>query len=101
MGFFDLPKRPIDIKLLNVENGGSKAMISYKATYSDMMAKQRTGQRKKLYNDDSPMPYTDLRADLGNIPIDEFLVELRKIMEISFSRLKNKGYIYVQMLTIF
>ena len=63
--------------------------------YSDMMAKQRTGQRKKLYNDDSPMPYTDLRADLGNIPIDEFLVELRKIMEISFSRLKNKGYMVV------
>ena len=33
--------------------------------------------------DASPMPYTDLRADLGNIPIDEFLVELRKIMGAS------------------
>lgn len=44
--------------------------------YSDMMAKERTGQRKKLYNDSTPKPYTELRADLGNIPIDEFLVEL-------------------------
>ena len=33
MGFFDPLKRPINIKLLNVENGGSKAMINYKATY--------------------------------------------------------------------
>lgn len=63
--------------------------------YSDMMAKERTGQRKKLYNDSAPKPYTDSRADLGNIPIDEFLVELRKIMEIAFSRLKNKGYMVV------
>ena len=63
--------------------------------YSDMMAKERTGQRKKLYNDANPMPYTDLRADLGNIPIDEFLVELRKILETSFSRLKNKGYMVI------
>ena len=35
MGFFDPPKRPIDIKLLNVENSGPKAIISYKATYND------------------------------------------------------------------
>ena len=27
--------------------------------YSDMMSKERTGQRKKLYNDSSPMPYTE------------------------------------------
>ena len=63
--------------------------------YSDMMAKERTGQRKKLYNDSAPKPYTDSRADLGNIPIDEFLVELRKILEIAVSRLKNKGYMVV------
>lgn len=63
--------------------------------YSDMMAKERTGQRKKLYNDSTPKPYTDSRADLGNIPIDEFLVELRKILEIAVSRLKNKGYLVV------
>jgi hypothetical protein len=39
MGFFDPPKRPVDIKLLNVENDGSKAMISYKATYADKSSK--------------------------------------------------------------
>lgn len=63
--------------------------------YSDMMAKERTGQRKKLYNDSSPMPYTNKESDLGNIPIDDFLGELRKIMELAFSRLKNKGYMVV------
>ncbi len=35
--------------------------------YSDMMCKERTGQRKKLYNDSSPMPYTNDSADFGNI----------------------------------
>jgi len=39
MGFFDPPKRPVDIRLLNVENGGSKAMINYKATYADKSSK--------------------------------------------------------------
>ena len=39
MGFFDPPKCPVDIKLLNVENGGSKAMINYRATYADKSSK--------------------------------------------------------------
>lgn len=63
--------------------------------YSDMMAKERTGQRKKLYNDSNPMPYTDKETDLGNMPIEEFYGALRNIMELCFSRLKNKGYMVV------
>lgn len=63
--------------------------------YSDMMGKARTGQRKKLYKDDSPKPYSDSEADIGNIPIDDFLVELRKILALAFSRLKNTGYMVV------
>ena len=39
MGFFDSPKRPIKIKLLNVENHGSIAMLIYTATYSDKTSK--------------------------------------------------------------
>lgn len=35
MGFFDPPKRPTKIKLLNVENKSSKAIITYMATYAD------------------------------------------------------------------
>lgn len=63
--------------------------------YSDMMNKARTGQRKKLYNDSSPMPYSDRSADLGNMPLEAFYDALREIMELSFSRLKNKGYMVV------
>ena len=63
--------------------------------YSDMMAKERTGQRKKLYNDSSPMPYSDKEIDLGNMQEEEFYDALRNIMQLSFSRLKNKGYMVV------
>lgn len=63
--------------------------------YSDMMNKERTGQRKKLYNDSSPMPYSSQTADLGNMPLEEFYIALRKIMSLCFSRLKNKGYMVV------
>ena len=63
--------------------------------YSDMMAKERTGQRKKLYNDSSPMPYTCEAADLGNMSLEEFYNALRHIMELSFTRLKSRGYMVV------
>ena len=63
--------------------------------YSDMMSKERTGQRKKLYNDSSPMPYTSEDADLGNMPEEQFFEALRSIMEKAFSQLKNKGYMVV------
>lgn len=35
MGFFDPPRRPRNIKILNVENHSSNATVSYSATYSD------------------------------------------------------------------
>ena len=63
--------------------------------YSDMMCKERTGQRKKLYNDSSPKPYTNQSADLGNMPLEQFYIALRDIMQLCFKRLKNKGYMVV------
>ena len=63
--------------------------------YSDMMGKERTGQRKKLYNDASPKPYTDLEADLGNMPLEHFFNSLREIMTLCCKQLKNKGYMVV------
>lgn len=63
--------------------------------YSDMMAKERTGQRKKLYNDSKPKPYTELNIDLGNMSLDNFYVALRNIMKLCCSRLKNNGYMVV------
>lgn len=63
--------------------------------YSDMMARKRTGTHKKLYNDDSAKPYTSKDTDLGNATYEEFLPDLKDIMEKSFSRLKDRGYMVV------
>ena len=63
--------------------------------YSDMMGKKRTGQRKKLYNDDSATPYTDKDVDLGNMEEEDFYKALREIMQLSFNRLKKHGYMVV------
>ncbi len=63
--------------------------------YSDMMGKERTGQRKKLYNDSTPKPYTDSESDLGNMSINQFYDSLREIMSLCCNRLKNKGYMIV------
>lgn len=63
--------------------------------YSDMMGKERTGQRKKLYNDASPKPYTDSESDLGNMALDQFYESLREIMGLCCERLKNQGYMIV------
>lgn len=63
--------------------------------YSDMMAKKRTGQRKKLYDNDNATPYTDLEDDLGNMELEQFYESLREIMTKAFSRLKGKGYMLI------
>ena len=63
--------------------------------YSDMMGKERTGQRKKLYNDSTPKPYTDSESDLGNMPLKQFYDALREIMSLCCNRLKHKGYMVV------
>ena len=63
--------------------------------YSDMMGKLRTGQRKKIYNDSAPKPYTDKDTDLGNMQSEVFFEQLREIMEKAFFSLKNKGYMVV------
>ena len=63
--------------------------------YSDMMCKERTGQRKKLYNDSTPKPYSDSESDLGNMTLERFYNSLREIMSLCCSRLKKKGYMVV------
>lgn len=63
--------------------------------YSDMMSKVRTGQRKKLYHDSSPMPFSELETDLGNMQAEQYFEALKNIMELCFSRLANKGYMVV------
>lgn len=97
-----------NLRLMRMIHANSNKMLKYTEVtdlefdliiadppYSDMMAKERTGQRKKLYNDSSPKPYSDKESDLGNMPVDQFFETLRNIMQMCFSRLKNKGYMVV------
>lgn len=97
-----------NMRLMTVINDDSRNMLEYPEVadcefdlviadppYSDMMCKQRTGQRKKLYDDSSPMPYTGASADIGNMQQDEFFEALVDIMRLCCSRLKDKGYMVV------
>jgi len=63
--------------------------------YSDMMRRPKNGHKKKLYGRSDPTPFSPDPRDLGNLPSCEFLVELRKILELAVSRLKPKKYMVV------
>jgi len=61
--------------------------------YTDMMIRQKNGQKKKLYGKNDSTPFSLDKKDLGNLPYNEFLDELKDILSISLSRLKPKGYL--------
>lgn len=61
--------------------------------YGDMMARKKTGEAVKKKNDTSPTPFTNSNEDIGNLNLDDFLNELKNIIEISFNKLRNKRYI--------
>jgi DNA modification methylase len=61
--------------------------------YSNLMNRPKNGQKKRLYGKNDPTPFSDNPRDIGNLKYDEFLVELRKIMEKAVPRLKPKKYL--------
>lgn len=61
--------------------------------YCDMMKRKKNGQKKKLYGKNDPSLYSSDSRDVGNLSYNEFLEELKKIIDISLKRLKNKGYL--------
>ena len=63
--------------------------------YGDMMKKNRTGQKKKLYNEGEGTPYTDSEHDLGNMNSEQFFIKLREIVELAASRLKQDKYFII------
>lgn len=63
--------------------------------YSDMMNREKNGQKKKLYGKNNPTPFSENQAALGNLDYKEFLSELKSILEKSVSRLKPKKYLVV------
>jgi DNA modification methylase len=60
--------------------------------YSDMMNRDRTGQRKKYGNGDAT-PYSDNQNDLGNQEYNIFNESLKLIIEKSVSKLKKGKYL--------
>ncbi|GAI31488.1 unnamed protein product, partial [marine sediment metagenome] len=62
--------------------------------YCKMMAKKKTGQKKKR-GLGAATPFTKLEADIGNLEYDNFLIELKKIIGQCVKYLKNNGYLVV------
>lgn len=62
--------------------------------YAQMMAKPKTGERKKQGRGDAT-PFTIDPADLGNLDYHEFLAALRDVLAASLARLKPRGYMVV------
>ena len=58
--------------------------------YANMLSKQRTGGDRK-----DKGSFTQDKRDLGNLSYEQFLPELREVMEKSTSLLKNKGYLVI------
>src|SRR6266496_2593489 len=59
--------------------------------YAQMMAKPKTGERKKRGRADAT-PFTGDPADLGNLSYHAFLGELRAILASALIHLKPRGY---------
>ena len=62
--------------------------------YANMMAVEKTGEDKKKGKSLST-PFTILENDIGNLPYDKFLGELRKILETAIQYLATDGYLVV------
>jgi DNA modification methylase len=60
--------------------------------YAQMLAKERTGERKKRGQSD-PTPFTDSADDLGNLAYWPFLAALREILRNALPLLRPRGYL--------
>ncbi|HMP39689.1 MAG TPA: DNA methyltransferase, partial [Roseiflexaceae bacterium] len=60
--------------------------------YAQMMARPKTGERKKQGRGDAT-PFTSDPADLGNLPYHEFLPALAELLAIPLARLRPRGYL--------
>jgi DNA modification methylase len=60
--------------------------------YAQMMAKPKTGERKKQGRGDAT-PFTADPADLGNLEYQDFLAALREVLTAGLACLKPRGYL--------
>jgi tRNA G10 N-methylase Trm11 len=63
--------------------------------YGNMMSKLKTGDAINKKKSNLATPFSNSELDLGNLERDEFLSELKSIIEISSRHLKDKKYIIV------
>lgn len=84
-----------DIKNINELRNIEFDLILTDPPYGNMMARKKTGEAAKKKKDISPTPFTDSEEDIGNLPLAQFLNELKIIIEQSFYKLKNKKYVIV------
>lgn len=60
--------------------------------YAQMMARRRTGERKKQGRG-AATPFTADPADLGNLGYQAFLLELREVLAAALDRLRPRGHL--------
>jgi len=63
--------------------------------YSDMMARNKNGQKKKLYGKNDASKFTFDDRDIGNLNRKDFLEELKSIISLALKYLKDKGYLVI------
>lgn len=82
LSFSEIKKREFDLILTD-------------PPYSNLMSRNKNGQKKKLYGRNDATPFSTSPKDLGNVPYEDFLEQLRDILGIGVSKLKNKKYLIV------
>jgi DNA modification methylase len=63
--------------------------------YGNMMTRKKTGEATKKKLDTSPTPFTDLAEDLGNLELNDFLIQLKNVISDSVAKLRDKRYVVI------
>ena len=79
----------------NYLDGEKISLILIDPPYGDMLSRSKTGEAAKKGKDTSPTPFTSLKEDLGNMPLDKFLIVFSQSVVNSLPHLKDKGHIVV------
>lgn len=88
----NIEKILVDLRKKNEKVPKQFDLILTDPPYSNMMAKKRTASIK---NGKTSTPFSESKEDIGNLPLQEFLDEFKKIIIKSLQFLKNKKYLVV------
>lgn len=61
--------------------------------YGNMMTRIKTGEAGRKKKSNEPTPFTVKNDDIGNLEIEDFLGELKHIIQESVKKLRNKRYL--------